>query len=94
MTKSFVAAEQKGPVLSNRSAQGAPELVSSKGRDGALIKEVPRVQFAVPQKLEDGTMNLVGPGLSDDADLPSGPLAVLGGIGVRQHVEFSDGVNP
>ena len=59
-----------------------------------MIKVVPRVEVAIAGELEQRPMELVCSGLRYDQDLPAAPLAIFGAIGVCNHVEFPDSVDP
>ncbi len=58
-----------------------------------MIEEIARVEIAVTQKLKQRTVQLIGPGLRDCADLRAGAFSVLGAVGVGEDVEFADGVD-
>src|SRR5712691_1504085 len=83
----FVVPEQEQLVLLERASQRSPKLIALK-RSLVYIKDVPRVQGAVAQKLEDVSMQLVGSGGGHNADLGTGPFPIFGAIGVGDGVVF------
>ncbi len=93
LAKPLIIAEQEEAILFQRAAGRASELISAKGRNDALIERPRRIERAVSQKFKNRAMKLVRPGLRDDADLRPGALSVFGGIGVREHVKFADGIH-
>ncbi len=94
LPETFVIAEQKQPVLLERPAQRAAELVLAERRiEGGLRKEAARIESAVAEKLEQRSMQRIGPGLRDHADLRAGSLPVFGAVGVGLDVELADGVD-
>src|SRR5437870_5912610 len=57
-------------------------------RANGFIEKVAGVKCTVAQKLERVPVPLVGSGGGHNADLSSGPFAILGAVGVRENVEF------
>ena len=53
-----------------------------------MVEEVPVVQCAVAQIFKDASVQLVGPGSRDHADLSARSFAVFRAIAVRENVEF------
>ena len=100
LTKAFVTAVQERFVFFDRTSQRAAKLVPLEGWDPLSsqsltwgIEKVPGVQRAIAQKLEERTVQSIGAGLRDHADLRACPLAVFGRVGIGHHIEFPDGVN-
>src|SRR5262249_5872303 len=94
LAEAFVVSKNECLVLLYRSTRRAAELISSERRDAGIgrlnlpIKEVPRIQGAVAQKLVCGAVEVIGTGLRRDADLPAGAVAELGCINIGDDVEF------
>src|SRR6266436_3733606 len=100
LTKAFVTAVQERFIFFDRTSQRAAKLVPLERRDPLSsqsltrgIEKVPGVQRAIAQKLEERTVQSIGAGLRDNADLRACPLAVFGRVGIGHHIEFPDGVN-
>ena len=100
LTKAFVTAVQERFIFFDRTSQRAAKLVPLEGRDPLSsqsltrgIEKVPGVQRAIAQKLEERTVQSIGAGLRDNADLRACPLPVFGRVGIGHHIEFPDGVN-
>ena len=93
LPETFVIAEQKQLVFLQRAAQRAAELISPERRNGGPIEEVARVQIAIAQKLEQRSVQTIGAGLRDHADLRAGALAIFRAIGIGEHIEFADGID-
>src|SRR6516225_1534782 len=95
MPEPFVVSEQEHFVLLNRASQRTAKLIALEwGCADGLIEEVSRVQGAVAQILEDISVQLVSPRGGDDADLPSGPLPVLGAVSMLDDVVLAHGFDP
>src|SRR5215468_5810050 len=99
MAESFIVSEEKQLVLLYRAANAAAELVSPERRGGTLtavridIENGSGVQSAVAEKFKHGSMELVRPGLSHDADLRAGALSVFCRIGAALDVKFTDRID-
>src|SRR5262245_22740868 len=89
LAEPFIVQEHERVVLPDRRAQRYSELVSLKPRGGTRIEEIGSVHGVVAQVFVYRSVECVGPGLSDDQDLCSGTLAVLGAIRVPEDVELS-----
>ena len=90
-TGTLVGAEVEQLVFYDSTSPTAPELVALQ-----LIlcdcEELPCVQLAVPQKLKQRTMNIVGSGARNDVDDAARRVAVLRREVTREQAEFLDGV--
>src|SRR5262245_24787316 len=99
MAEAFVVAEYEHFVFYNRPAQRTTELISPEGRDSRVcrlpldVKEIPRIQGTVAQELKCGPMHLIRARLRDHAHLRAASLAIFGGVGIAEHVEFTDRVD-
>src|SRR5262249_12860706 len=63
-------------ILDDWSADGAAELGALE-RVAACSEEVPRVKRVIPEELERGSVELIGAGLSGDADHRAGGVGIL-----------------
>src|SRR2546427_4688311 len=83
----FVVSEHEHLVLLQGTSDGSTELVPL---EWALfvLEEVLGIQGAVTVILEEVAMPLVRSGRGHNADLPSGPLPILGAIRVFENVVF------
>src|ERR1051326_59730 len=89
LLKSFVVPEDKHLIFLDGTSQRSSKLIALERRSaGGLIEEVPGVEGAIAQKLEGAAVPFVGPRGGHDADLTSGPFAVLGAVGVLEDVIF------
>ena len=93
LTLSFVVEKQKGLVFLDWTTQRSTKLISLKGGNRGAVEEVPGIESAVAHELEHRTVQLVGAGLRDHADVRPGSFAVFGRIGSCEHVEFTDGID-
>ena len=59
MPNSLVIPKSESVVFADRSAGGGPKLIASEGSNVA-VKEVPRIERIVAQKLVDAPVKLVG----------------------------------
>ena len=89
LAEALVIGEQKGAVLMNRAAERAPELVPLKAGGRTGVEIIARVEGVVAQEIEQRPVPLVGPRLGYDQHLPRRPFAIVGAVGIRQHVEFA-----
>src|SRR6266568_1766700 len=69
LSKALIVSEQEGLVLFDRPTQRCSELIALERRRVVLVEEVPGVQCAVAQIFKDASVQLVGPGSRDHADL-------------------------
>src|SRR5207245_4710391 len=98
LAKSFVISEEEHLVAADRPSQRSAKLVPLKRRYRRRIwsfgdvKEVPRVQGAVAQILENGSTPLIRSRSGYNGDLRPGPFSIFGAIGVPKDVEFTHGV--
>jgi len=81
--------KEEGFVLLDRPAQGGAKLIALEQWSGALVEVVGSIQGIVAQILIHRTMQLVGARLGHDDHLSPRPFAVLGAVGVAQHVELA-----
>src|SRR5215471_2879728 len=89
LAKSLVIAEEESLAISERSTKGCTKLIALEGWSGTPIKIVGSVERAVSQKFVYAAVKVIGSGLSHDSDLSTGALAVLGAVGIAQHIEFA-----
>src|SRR5215831_5475740 len=88
LAKSFVIAEEEGLAISERASKSPAKLIALEGRGRALIKIIRCVKCAVSKKFVYAAVKFIRSGLSHNCDLSTGALAVLGAVGIAQHIEF------
>src|SRR5207244_5179105 len=92
LTKSLVIREDECAILLDRSSQRTSELIPLERRN-PRVKEISRIQGAVPQKFIDASVEGVRAraryGINDSARGP----AVLGGVVASQHRKLLNGVD-
>jgi len=92
---SLVADEPEDLVFHEGAARGKPKLVAAQEvfRKPVFVVEI-RVgrKSAVAIELEGRTMDLVGPGLLNNADDPAGVASVFGSVVAGENTEFLNGI--
>ena len=91
----LITAEEKYLVLHDRTAGGTAELVHSKWKPGFsagsdAIKEVPRIQFIVSQKLKCRSVKRIAAGLCYYADLSAGSGSEFGRVVIGFNTKLLD----
>ena len=87
----FVVDEEEGLVLLDRPSEGSAVLVVVIRRSCSYGREVVQgVETLVPVELEQIAVELVGPGLTDDHDLPARHAPVFGRINAGKNLELLD----
>ena len=89
--RALIPAEEENPVLGDRAADGAAELVAPqrvlRQREGVL-----GIEAAVADELEEAAVDIVGARLGDDVDDGGGVVAVARGERARLDLEFLEGI--
>src|SRR5262249_17921566 len=91
----FVAAEEEGAILDDRSTQVTAELIARELWN-VLIRRIEvrlRIEGAVAIELEHGATHGVRSGTRDRGDDSASAPAVLGAVVVHEHLELTHGVH-
>src|SRR5262249_21312564 len=90
--QSLVIRKEKGSILLYWPSRRSSELISLERRD-LSVKEIPRVQGAVPKELIDIAVEGVRPGARHRVDYAARGAAVAGRIAVPQYGKLLHGIH-
>src|ERR1700722_6078544 len=95
LAETLIVSENEGLVFNNGTPSRAAELISSEMRFGSsgLIKEVVRIEGAVPQEFENCSVKAVGAGLRNYGNLASRAFPVFSAVRIRQNVKLAYGID-
>src|SRR5215469_16468312 len=94
LAESFIIGEEESLAIFEWSAKGCAKLIALEGRGGTLIKIIRCIKRAVSKKFVYAAVKFIRSGLSHDGDLSAGTLAILGAVGIAQHIEFPHCIHP
>src|ERR1051326_3689700 len=75
--QSFIAAKEKCTVFADGAAECKSKLVPLVGRRRCAIEKIARIQFVIPQKFKDGTMQAIAARFRDGVENSACVLAEL-----------------
>ncbi len=97
----FVIGKKESTILDNWSSGGCAELVSFEGRDDQIpgrilrrVKEIARVELAVPNEFVGRSVKRIRTGAGRRIDYPSGSFSIVGWRVARHHRKLLHCIHP